>query len=220
MTITRVTRIKSRAAARRRPCRAMAPTRGRIMQIRVNGSPGTPLPDYYNPTTLALLQSTLPVAYAATQERPIVAESAYNAAFGTSCGRSICPTFPRVHCLTQRLTLPMAAGLQCPMVPAYPKPSRNSLIRLWPDECHPGRGTAVYQRLDPDDDSSWVSSIRRPRFSRPSETQLWKITHNGVDTHPIHFHLFNVQVINRVGWDGMHQDRPTPTSWAGRKLSG
>jgi FtsP/CotA-like multicopper oxidase with cupredoxin domain len=34
-------------------------------------------------------------------------------------------------------------------------------------------------------------------------TQLWKITHNGVDTHPIHFHLVNVQVINRVGWDGM-----------------
>jgi len=32
--------------------------------------------------------------------------------------------------------------------------------------------------------------------------QLWKITHNGVDTHAIHFHLFNVQVVNRVGWDG------------------
>jgi FtsP/CotA-like multicopper oxidase with cupredoxin domain len=32
--------------------------------------------------------------------------------------------------------------------------------------------------------------------------QLWKITHNGVDTHFIHFHLFNVQVVNRVGWDG------------------
>jgi FtsP/CotA-like multicopper oxidase with cupredoxin domain len=34
------------------------------------------------------------------------------------------------------------------------------------------------------------------------QTQLWKITHNGVDTHFIHFHLFNVQVVNRVGWDG------------------
>ncbi|MHB1341813.1 MAG: cell wall-binding repeat-containing protein [Coriobacteriia bacterium] len=33
-------------------------------------------------------------------------------------------------------------------------------------------------------------------------TQIWKITHNGVDTHPIHFHLYDVQVINRVGWDG------------------
>ena len=33
-------------------------------------------------------------------------------------------------------------------------------------------------------------------------TQLWKFTHNGVDTHAMHFHLFNVQLINRVGWDG------------------
>ncbi len=33
-------------------------------------------------------------------------------------------------------------------------------------------------------------------------TQIWKISHNGVDTHPIHFHIFDVQLINRVGWDG------------------
>jgi len=34
------------------------------------------------------------------------------------------------------------------------------------------------------------------------QTQIWKITHNGVDTHAMHFHLFNAQLINRVGWDG------------------
>ncbi|MBC7961820.1 MAG: multicopper oxidase domain-containing protein, partial [Steroidobacteraceae bacterium] len=33
-------------------------------------------------------------------------------------------------------------------------------------------------------------------------TQIWKISHNGVDTHPIHFHIFDVQLVNRVGWDG------------------
>jgi hypothetical protein len=33
-------------------------------------------------------------------------------------------------------------------------------------------------------------------------TQIWKITHNGVDTHTLHWHMFNVQIINRVGWDG------------------
>jgi FtsP/CotA-like multicopper oxidase with cupredoxin domain len=32
--------------------------------------------------------------------------------------------------------------------------------------------------------------------------QIWKVTHNGVDTHFIHFHLFDVQLLNRVGWDG------------------
>ncbi len=33
-------------------------------------------------------------------------------------------------------------------------------------------------------------------------TQIWKINHNGVDTHTIHTHLFNAQLINRVAWDG------------------
>jgi len=43
-------------------------------------------------------------------------------------------------------------------------------------------------------------------LSEPSAgdgTQIWKITHNGVDTHTYHFHLYNVQVINRVAWDGI-----------------
>jgi hypothetical protein len=34
-------------------------------------------------------------------------------------------------------------------------------------------------------------------------TQIWKFTHNGVDTHPIHFHAFDVQVLNRVAWDNI-----------------
>ncbi len=42
-----------------------------------------------------------------------------------------------------------------------------------------------------------------PISSAADGTQLWKITHNGVDTHPIHFHLYDVQVINRVTWDNI-----------------
>jgi len=34
-------------------------------------------------------------------------------------------------------------------------------------------------------------------------SQIWKITHNGVDTHPIHWHLYDVQVLNRVTWDNI-----------------
>ena len=45
-------------------------------------------------------------------------------------------------------------------------------------------------------------------------TQIWKITHNGVDTHPIHFHLFNVQVLNRVSWDNLVQPPdPNELGW-------
>jgi hypothetical protein len=42
-----------------------------------------------------------------------------------------------------------------------------------------------------------------PIASSDDGTQIWKITHNGVDTHPIHWHLYEVQLINRVGWDGI-----------------
>jgi len=46
------------------------------------------------------------------------------------------------------------------------------------------------------------------------DIQLWKITHNGVDSHFIHFHLFNVQVINRVGWDGsLRQPDKNEAGW-------
>jgi FtsP/CotA-like multicopper oxidase with cupredoxin domain len=34
------------------------------------------------------------------------------------------------------------------------------------------------------------------------QTQIWKITHSGIDAHPIHVHLFNAQIVNRVRWDG------------------
>ena len=39
----------------------------------------------------------------------------------------------------------------------------------------------------------------------PDGTQLWRYTHNGVDTHFLHFHMFNVQVVARIGWDGVNQ---------------
>ncbi|HEY4608899.1 MAG TPA: Ig-like domain repeat protein, partial [Ilumatobacteraceae bacterium] len=42
-----------------------------------------------------------------------------------------------------------------------------------------------------------------PIASAADGTQIWKITHNGVDTHPIHFHLYDVQIINRVTWDNI-----------------
>ncbi len=34
-------------------------------------------------------------------------------------------------------------------------------------------------------------------------TQIWKFTHNGVDTHPLHFHLYDLQLLNRVTWDNI-----------------
>src|SRR5665647_896122 len=54
------------------------------------------------------------------------------------------------------------------------------------------------------DSTELPSSLDVTRISRSDDgTQIWKITHNGVDTHPLHFHLYDVQLINRVTWDNI-----------------
>jgi FtsP/CotA-like multicopper oxidase with cupredoxin domain len=46
--------------------------------------------------------------------------------------------------------------------------------------------------------------VDKPTENLPEgETEIWNIVHNGVDSHAIHFHLMNVQLINRVDWAGI-----------------
>ncbi len=47
------------------------------------------------------------------------------------------------------------------------------------------------------------ADVKVTPISTADGTQIWKITHNGVDTHPIHFHLYDVQILNRVTWDNI-----------------
>ena len=60
-----------------------------------------------------------------------------------------------------------------------------------------------YYDADPPTEIFKNSDAAAPIGTLADGTQIWKITHNGVDTHSIHWHMFNVQLINRVGWDGM-----------------
>ena len=49
-----------------------------------------------------------------------------------------------------------------------------------------------------------VSDVKIAPISDPNDgSQIWRITHNGVDTHPLHFHLYDVQILNRVTWDNI-----------------
>ena len=49
-----------------------------------------------------------------------------------------------------------------------------------------------------------VSDVKIQPISDPNDgSQIWRITHNGVDTHPLHFHLYDVQILNRVTWDNI-----------------
>jgi FtsP/CotA-like multicopper oxidase with cupredoxin domain len=63
--------------------------------------------------------------------------------------------------------------------------------------------TVSYGYIDPATEIIQNTDPMAPIGTLGDGTQIWKIIHNGVDTHAIHFHMFNVQVINRAGWDGM-----------------
>ena len=67
----------------------------------------------------------------------------------------------------------------------------------------------------PLDSTGMPSSLKVTPISVETDgTQIWKITHNGVDTHPIHFHLYDVQILNRVTWDNIIiPPEPTELGW-------
>jgi len=53
------------------------------------------------------------------------------------------------------------------------------------------------------DGTSLPTNLNVTPIATRDGSQIWKITHNGVDTHPIHFHLYDVQLLNRVTWDNI-----------------
>jgi hypothetical protein len=66
---------------------------------------------------------------------------------------------------------------------------------------NPQQNMILYGFPSPPVDLIKDSIYGTPIGSLGDGTQIWKITHNGVDTHTIHWHLANVQLINRVAWD-------------------
>lgn len=85
-------------------------------------------------------------------------------------------------------------------------PNTNGTIQTTIPYFNPDPPTEIFKNLPGADVA--------PIGSAADGTQIWKITHNGVDTHAIHFHLFNVQVINRVGWDGaIRPPDPNELGW-------
>ena len=177
-----------------------------IMQIKVaNTTPATPL-------NVAKLARDLPAVYAKTQPAPIIPEVAYNAPFGTNNGNNYATigtgsggalfggknsTFnytEMVNGVATPKSLPVInKAIQELFDPVYGRMNATLAVEL-------PFSTATVATTIP------LAYIDTPVESldaiKDGETQIWKVTHNGVDGHPVHFHLVNVQVINRVAWDG------------------
>jgi hypothetical protein len=155
-----------------------------IMQFRVAGTPAAT----YN---LAALSNALPTAFAASQPTPLVPEVAYGAVsnhYSEIFDNSL--TFTPIGS-TNSTTVEFQPKAIQELFDPYGRMNATLGVEI-PRTTLTTQTTIPYGYIDPPTET----------FSA-GETQLWKITHNGVDTHAIHFHLFNVQLINRVGWDGM-----------------
>jgi FtsP/CotA-like multicopper oxidase with cupredoxin domain len=178
-----------------------------IMQFRVSGS--TPA----SPFDLAALQSAFassssaPGAFAVSQPAPFVPEAAYGSAFNATYMN----TFSRIQSTSLTFT---PAGSSTPITIQLQPKAIQELFDPY------GRMNATLGVEIPFTNLQTQTTIPYGYIDPPTEivkngeTQIWKITHNGVDTHAIHFHLFNVQVINRVGWDGaIRPPDPNELGW-------
>ena len=161
-----------------------------IMQIQVAGSPGTPL-------NLTTLQTALPAIFKTSQPAPIVPETVYNSVgYGTPLTNDL---YSKISDYSFSFT-PYNDTISS-KIEFRPK----AIQELWDPW---GRMNATLGVELPFTNSITQTTIPMG-YAEPAtevvtdgQPQIWKITHNGVDTHPVHFHLFDVQVINRVGWDG------------------
>ena len=163
------------------------------------------------------LKAQLPVAYGKSQPKPIVPEKAYDAAFGTTTPND---TYARIQDTSLTWT-----GLTVPSVPLQPKAIQElfdtdygrmnaTLGTELPNTSANIQVTIPLMYLDPPTEIFLPSQPGAKIGTAGDGAQIWKITHNGVDTHAIHFHLFDVQVINRVGWDGaIRPPDPNELGW-------
>jgi FtsP/CotA-like multicopper oxidase with cupredoxin domain len=74
-------------------------------------------------------------------------------------------------------------------------PTANATVAPFISYGYSSPPVEIFKGIEEDLDAVQIGSM-------DDGTQIWQITHNGVDTHPVHTHLFSAQLINRVAWDG------------------
>jgi FtsP/CotA-like multicopper oxidase with cupredoxin domain len=201
-----------------------------VMQIRVVGGGGGP----FDRTRLeAAFRSTANQpdgqagVFQRSQDPIIVGQTAYNETYDTTfpatypnwgIGRiqDFAINFQTVDGRTVTLNTEPKA-IQDEMGESFDDYGRMSaMLGLERPFTQAGNQNFVLQRyVDPPTELVKLSGVSPTLIGTADDgTQIWRITHNGVDTHPVHFHLFHVQLINRVGWDGaIRLPHPTELGW-------
>ena len=193
-----------------------------VMQINVSGSSGTAPADDYNAATLTALDNAFrsttgsPGVFELGQAQILVGQSDYDSAYnktfpstypnwGISRINDLAISFETVDGTTMKNFVMKPKAIHDEMGGSFDELGRMAAklgISLVPPSA--ANANFILQNyVDPPTENL-----------ESGEIQVWKITHNGVDSHPIHFHLFDVQVLNRVAWDGaMRLPDPNELGW-------
>ncbi len=182
-----------------------------VMQITVAAGGGTTAPaDDYNAATLTALQTafatdaTTDGAFESSQEPIIVGQTAYNTTYNTTFPATW-PNWGVSRISDGAISFQKVDGTIVSNFKMKPKAIHDEMGATFDDY---GRMSAKLGLELPFTNAAIQNFILQnfvdpaTEIVNPNQIQIWRITHNGVDTHPIHFHLFDVQVLNRVGWDG------------------
>lgn len=185
-----------------------------IMQIQINKvSPTVP----YDLNTLnSVFANTTGKqgVFNASQPKIIVPQaaynSAYNKAFTTDVTKAYVQLFENFHTFQNisgsTLTIPLEPkSIHDEMNAAYDTEygRMSGILGLETQITNPlTQNFMLYPFASPPVEIVKDSMVPMSEPSAGDGTQIWRITHNGVDDHTYHFHLYNVQLINRVAWDG------------------
>ena len=197
-----------------------------IMQIVVNGSGGSAPVDDYDQAFVNRLSAAggMPSVFATYQDPIIVPQVAYKAAYPAITYTSDLPgrNVSRISDRSMKFTpIGGTADLEFDFKPKAIQElfeleygRMNATLGVEMPFTNAGNQTTIpLGYIDPTTEFVDASATAAAPVAGDG-TQLWKITHNGVDTHAVHFHLFNVQVVNRVGWDGaIRNPDPNELGW-------
>lgn len=180
-----------------------------LMQIRVRDTTRAP---FDVPALVAAFATTdgTKGAFAASQNDIIVPQAAYNSAYNkvfTDVYSRIFDnslTFTPIGA-TASYTLPFQSkAIQDEMGESFDREYGRMGVLLGlelPRTTAFMQTTLLYNFADPPTEII-APSIEGTQIGTLGDgTQIWKITHNGVDVHTVHWHMFEVQLINRVAWD-------------------
>lgn len=212
----------------------LGPNTRTIMQIRVKDSPVASKYDIDALNDIFKKTNTKRGVFEAAQDPIIMPQAPYNSAYGvTNFPNDAASSYIQLHEFSKTFKPMNIKGELLPPVtlPIEPKSLQDEMGEAY--DTHYGRMSGFLGLEFPVTTSTLNQFILYGYASPPVEiikgtpnlvttpigslsdgTQIWKITHNGVDTHTIHTHLFSAQLINRVAWDGaLIEPDPNELGW-------